>query len=537
LGPERPGLERPALERLGPERFRAIHWAIPLALAALVGLLTVDGGFVFDDWMAIHKNVVVRGELPLSSSFCRGFWGQPVGQGIQSYRPLALWPWRLLWWVGEGSPLPFRIASVLWHGLATLALLVVARRLVSPWVAFGGASLFAIHGARSEAVGALVGQPDMLSAALALAALGCVLGVRRAPRSGFAAAVLLATACLVKESAFALGLVVVLAVLARIDEPRRERGWRAAPSIAVLMGVLAVQLAIPRATGFHNWMNSLAYVAEGLERWGLASWTVGRGLALSFVPIGLSPQHGYAAVDLSAGTLLPLAIPAVIVTAVAAGLGFAALRRGHVPAVVGIAGLFAPLFLQSGLVMPTGTDLAERLLYPAIMASSMLIATGLARLPVRPTVRNGALAALILANAGISVRAQRPWHSAESLWAYAAEATPLSYRARVGAARQAAAHGRLGEAAWHLVLRQHIGQRFPKPVDRAAVAALEELPVRERIAAAPGALAEEPCALVGPVLARTRADAPGAFDAVLSVWSQTHPQCLAPPKPPSPAPR
>ena len=54
-------MEASPSERRGGERMMI---ALAFALAAGLGLVTVDGGFVYDDLRAIVQNPVVTGEVP-----------------------------------------------------------------------------------------------------------------------------------------------------------------------------------------------------------------------------------------------------------------------------------------------------------------------------------------------------------------------------------------------------------------------------------------------------------------------------------------
>ena len=53
--------------------------AIPVALAILVGALSFDGEFVYDDKDALIQNPVVNGEASILEAWTRDFWGRPIG--------------------------------------------------------------------------------------------------------------------------------------------------------------------------------------------------------------------------------------------------------------------------------------------------------------------------------------------------------------------------------------------------------------------------------------------------------------------------
>jgi hypothetical protein len=51
----------------------AVLRIVPLILAAVVGLLVVDAGFVYDDASALVDNPVVKGSTPTWEAFVRDF--------------------------------------------------------------------------------------------------------------------------------------------------------------------------------------------------------------------------------------------------------------------------------------------------------------------------------------------------------------------------------------------------------------------------------------------------------------------------------
>jgi len=493
---------------------------VPLAAAALAGLLTIDGGFTYDDPSAIEKNVVVNGRRPVTEAFTRDHWGNPVRQGATNYRPLSPIVWRAQWLAGDGSPLPFRIGSLVLHVLAVAALLWLARRLeIDDVPAIVGATLFALHPLRAEAVGAIVGQSDLLASAFGFAALAAALG-RSPHKSGVAAAGLLGLACLAKESAFAIGLALIVMLAAR----RRDALLRAGPSAAVLGVVAIAQALIPRATGFAHPLDNLGYAAEGNDQLLLGFHVLGKSIGMAFVPVGLAPNHGYATVDLSLETLLPTAIVGVILFVIGSVLLALAIARRRGDAALAIGLLVAPAFMQSGLLVDIGTDLTERLLYPSAAAAAMVVAVALQRQVPRDAVRWAALATLGLAAVVGSWSAQRPWHDDAALWAYGVEAEPRSLRARNNAASHAFTAGAVDEGVWHHLVATHLRGRLPARVDPAPLDELSAMEPFERIVIGPRALTDAPC----PLVHRFLQTAPAAGrQLALQLWREPYAACFA----------
>ncbi len=158
---------------------------LPLVLAAVVGLVVIDAGFVYDDPSALLENPVVNGTVPVWEAFIRDFWGRPASHGFTSWRPLMPIVWALVWKLWPSNPLPFHILSATLHVLAVGMSMRFAYRL-RPSYAWSAAvgTLFALHPLNTEAVNAIVAQADLLSFSLALAGCAVALGpasLRRGP--------------------------------------------------------------------------------------------------------------------------------------------------------------------------------------------------------------------------------------------------------------------------------------------------------------------------------------------------------------------
>ncbi|MBW2685324.1 MAG: hypothetical protein JRE19_05330 [Deltaproteobacteria bacterium] len=144
---------------------------VPLLLAASVGIVVLDAGFVYDDPSALLENPLVNGEAPAWEAFVRDFWGRPASHGFTSWRPVMPMIWALLWKLWPGNPLPFHILSTLLHVLAvamSMRFVYGLRPSLSRAAAVG--TLFALHPLNTESVSAIVAQADLLSFSLALGA-------------------------------------------------------------------------------------------------------------------------------------------------------------------------------------------------------------------------------------------------------------------------------------------------------------------------------------------------------------------------------
>ncbi len=445
---------------------------LAMALAAVVGGFTLDGEFVLDDGAAIVASPVVTGQVPAGEALTRDFWGQPLATPQAAWRPLMPLVWRGLWAVGQGEPWPFRALSLLLHvGLVLAAWRLVAR--VAPSLATPAAALLAVHPARSEAVGALVAQADLLALAL-----GCVAARLALDGRALRGATVLLVACLAKETAVLVLPLVALALWRERPEVRavlRSMG----PLALVAVAVVVVHLALPKPPVMPQ--DNLAMAAEGATRLlhGLA--TIGRAVWLVTLPLALAPHHGYAGLDLSLTTLAPWA---------ALGLStLGVLTWGLRTAAAPFAALaLANLVLQSSLLLALPTDVAERLLLPTVLAASVGL-SGLAERAPRPRL---AAAALVVVFLPLSWAGQRPWTTESTLWEHALLTEPRAMRTQRNASAIAFREGRTDDGLWHLMVLRHLERQLPQPVDWELVDGLAHRP--DRVTLGPGAFAPEgPC--------------------------------------------
>jgi len=221
-------------------------WLLPAALALVVGLITIDGEFVYDDSRAVVGNPIVTGDVPWLEAFQRDFWGGQLDEGSGTYRPLPPLLWRCIWSVFPGRPLPFRLLSLILHLLATIALYRVGRILgVERSLVMVACLIFAVHGAHAEAVGGIVSHADLLGAVLGLTALALALA---APglRSGGFAALLLLVAVFVKESAVVFAGAAILGVVLDERHPFRERMRTIVPILLVALSAILVHVLLER---------------------------------------------------------------------------------------------------------------------------------------------------------------------------------------------------------------------------------------------------------------------------------------------------
>ncbi|MEM9727020.1 MAG: hypothetical protein AAF997_00435 [Myxococcota bacterium] len=499
---------------------------VPLLLAAIVGLMTADAGFVYDDRSAILESPVVQGEVPFWEAFVRDYWGRPASEGVNSWRPVMPMVWAML----PSSPVAYHLLSVLLHVLATgLAFrLSLVLRPSEPW-ALSVASLFAVHPLHAEAVGAIVAQSDLLSFSLVLVA--CLLALKPVtPGRGVAIGWALLCAAVVKESAVIFAPLLV-ALVALQDEPRRVRILGALPTGIVTLGVVGFQLSLPRRDAVAGWGNTLAHYVDGADRVLLGLHNVGRAVAMSFWPHPLAPSHGYAAIDPSWGTLGPMALVGAVLLAVGVTAGVWALRRCRLDWICAVAFVYAPALLQSHWFVRLITDLAERLLYPAALGASMMVSAFLFAAIDRLPLRRVAFAVLVVSGLLLGVPARRAWISGEALWSHGVLTEPKAMRHHYNLSsalllRDTDDAQTLSAAAYHRLIAIYLVNRFPEPADWEPIDALDAFPLEDRFVELPEALyPDQPCRVVVAFL-RQNESLVALRGHVLSRWAKRYPGCF-----------
>ena len=498
---------------------------IPLVLAAMVGLLTIDAGFVYDDRSALEGSALVAGDAHWSEAFTRDYWGKPIEQGVNSWRPIMPMVWAGMWALWPNNPLPFHLLSALLHVLAVAVSMRLARALrdSEAW-AIGVGALFAVHPLNAEAVGAIVAQADLLSFSLVLGA--CLIALRPAGEAqGISCAVVLLVASLVKESAMIFAPLLVL-LIALQRRTMRERLAASLPSVAVAVVVIAFQLIIlTRRETVALFGNSLAHQAVGWQRVLLGLHTIGRSIVMTVWPAGLAPSHGYAAIELQTNVLWPFAAVGAMALALGIAAGWWAVRRRSAEWIAALSFLYGPALLQSHWFVRLITDLAERLLYPATLGIAMIATSAIfALFDVR--AQKLVTTALVVLAFVVALPARRAWASDYALWSHAEAVEPKAMRHQFNLSNALIRSGELDGAVFHRLVAMYLVNRFPKPVEWEKVEAVRRLPASARFVELPGALfPESPCPIVVAFL-RQNEQIPDLHDHALRPWLSRYPQCF-----------
>ena len=327
------------------------------------------------------------------------------------------------------KPSGFHLTNLILHGLVTLVLFLVLRRLVpGVWPAFLGALVVGLHPARSEAVAWVVGRAELLGA---LGCLGCLyfyLSAREGKRKGLS--LCLALICYVagslsKENALAFpAFLVALEVLVPV-----RGGWERAWPRITAFGVAATALVGLRygvlgALGPQEGERVLPAVVYP-ERLRLAAWCLARYLGLAAWPSPLKPNYRpLEFVESDPSSIWPaLVFPAL------AGIALFAARRWALAAAL----FLVPLLTVLNLV-PIGEVLAERFIYLPLAGLGIAVALlverfeeGGARIAIRV-----ALVALALGLGGLAFHQAGIWKNHMRLWSHAVRVDPSNPQGHLG---------------------------------------------------------------------------------------------------------
>lgn len=460
-----------------PSHSRA--WLAPasvLALGLAAFATSLGNGFAFDD-----KGILVRNDRVHHFEglryFAQSYWPTAL------YRPATIMGFALQWQIAGGASWVFHLVNLLLYLALVLAVLRLARRLLTPGAAWLVAALFAVHPVHVEAVANVVGQPEILVPLLQVTAVIWYLSRRETIRSagtvlGIASLYLLS--CLAKESGIMLpGLL--LAAEATVVPARgnwRDRARAVAPLFG-LLGAIAVTYLVVRTHILgqfagdlpHPWLEGLGLGGRVLTMLAV----VPQWFRLLVVPWHLQADYMPKELDRATGVGDAQVLGAVLV------LGWASaawrLRKVCPTTTFGLLWIAVSLFPVSNVLVPTGILLAERTLVSPTVGA-MLALGGLAPLLAEPLraapswerrVAGGFMAAVLLLGVWRSAARSLIWRNDSTLFRQTVLDAPRSYKAHAALGQTLFDEGRRQEGERELRLALEI-----YPYDTNVFAALGE---------------------------------------------------------------
>jgi hypothetical protein len=342
------------------------------AIAGLALLASASGlgnGFAYDDIPIIVENDRVHQLAHLWRLFGESYWPPALNNAL--YRPLTMTMFSVEWAIGRGAALPFHVVNVVLYALVSVAVYVLARRMLPVGAAWVAAALFAVHPVHVEVVGNVVGQSELLAALAVVAAAALYIGWRRSgdaltTRQLLAIAGLYLVGLLAKEHAITLlGLLVAAEVTVVEDRrPARERVRALRPVYLALVAV-AVGFVYARMRVLGAFVGDSPIVPLQGVTWGTRWWTflgvVPEWVRLLVWPAHLAAAYGPPENPVYTGFDLIL-LPGMVLLAALVALGLAVRTRAPVVA-FGLAWAAIVLLPVSNLVVPSGVLLAERTLF------------------------------------------------------------------------------------------------------------------------------------------------------------------------------
>jgi protein O-mannosyl-transferase len=335
----------------------AAVWAAGTALY----LPTARYDYVQDDRAIIVFNPAAHTPGAALAAFGHPYWPTPAEAGL--YRPLTILSFAVDWSVARGSAAWMHVENAVWHGFASLLVVLVVLRWLPPAGAVTAGLLFAVHPVHVEGVANLVSRSEVFAA---LGMLGASLCARR---RWWTAAILCALLAMFSKERGVVAIAVIALDdwLRPADESPYPRPFYAALAVATL-GYFFVWLRIG-----HNAAADVAapFIGAGFgARWAIALPALWQATVLLFYPVALSSDYGPQVIPYRTG----LSLAALAGACVVAGIVWVTIAaRRRAPAISFALGAAAIAALPtSNLLFPSGIVLSERDLYLPVLIPSAL---------------------------------------------------------------------------------------------------------------------------------------------------------------------
>lgn len=414
---------------------RFLPWLLLAVLALLPYLSSLSNPVIHDDRALLIGNSWLADEATAVGLFQADYWAGTRMEGGDLYRPVTVLSlmWNLRY--GGGS-VSFRVVNMLLHAGVVLMLawmLLVVLPAGCRQGAWFGAALFAVHPLGSEAVLWIVGRSEMLAALFGMAAF--ILYVQLSRRAGFGgwrlalSVVLFLMALFSKEStAVWIGIAAVWVFLHR-KELATSAMVRSVHG-TLYLGMLGLFLVV-RGSAV-GWATKAPFFVDNP----LVTVEAPQRIANAFVLLGF---YGYKmiwprtlSIDWAYDQLpvvgLMWAVPLALLL-VAGWIGVALLlRKRSVPALFLWVFIAAGFAVTANVLIPIGTNFAERLAYLPLAGACGLAGFGLSRLSWNRTTKVAALVIVVLlAGARTAVRTS-DFRSSTAVYEATARAAPRAVK-------------------------------------------------------------------------------------------------------------
>ncbi|MBI2387560.1 MAG: tetratricopeptide repeat protein [Elusimicrobia bacterium] len=270
-----------------------------LLLLCLAGYATILGqrGYVHDDAHLVGGNVLLDAGLGgLEGLLGKGIWEAADGSGARVYglsKPVLYRPLLMLTFLAQNlttgrDARPLRAANLLLHAAACWLLLIVLRGRLPAGAALAAAAAFAVLPTHVEAVAAVTGRSELLSAVLLLGAW-LLLDRRSSPVRTAGGVALFTAALFVKEHALLFPILVAASDWTFDGAKPWSRGRRGVH--AALLGSIALYLVVRLALAGVPFSGGVPYFGDRLTAaLTVARFAFARYLWPSLTGAGLCPD-------------------------------------------------------------------------------------------------------------------------------------------------------------------------------------------------------------------------------------------------------
>ncbi|HYP25661.1 MAG TPA: tetratricopeptide repeat protein [Blastocatellia bacterium] len=414
-----------------------------LSLTFVAFFNTLFNGFAYDDTTQILANPFIQdlSNIPTAMVTEAWFWraqeeadpNEAIKPTTPYYRPTVL-IYMMFGWMAFGDWAPgWHLMNILMHMIVVYLVFSIMEKVTKDVrVAAIGAILFAVHPLRSESIAWISGFTDPILAIFLLGAFYLYMLYRERNSLGYLAAglALFVCAAFTKEPAVSLPIFIAAyeVFIVNQDKPLRARVREAALMSAIFILASVIYFVMRRyALGF--WLNDTTYARySNVDILMTIPLVITKYIGLLFWPVNLSLFHETPMVQsaLSVRFILPL----LFVIALASGLW----RLRH-----SLVARFAIIWFGINLlpVMNLGAFaesfmVQERYLYLPSVGFSLLVAVGLAKLPVeqwlaigtRRTAQAAVIVVIVLLFTGKTIAQNTVWKDDLTLWTHGVEAAP-----------------------------------------------------------------------------------------------------------------
>ena len=436
--------------------------AVAAACAASYAITLRAVDYIHDDrWLIADNAFLHQGVRAIPTLFTTGYWEAANGRGgpVQEYRPLLMTTF-LFQYLATGPALPPMHAVNLLLHLAVCGLLwEILRSRLRPPAALAAALFFATIPIHTEAVSALTGRSEVLSAALMLGSWLCLQARGRVrPMPG---AALFFAALLTKEHALLFPALLLL------DDwtlrapgplgPERRRVYlplAAAAALYLLLRRVVLEGAFRVGRSYFTGSTPLASALT------VARFDVLHYLVPALTGVGLCTDYSRPLIPDSGPASPGSWICLLALAAVLAAAGwFLARRRSRWAFWILGPSLF--LLPTSHLLVPIDTLGAERFLYFPSIGLAALVGALYARMKDRVRMAPALAGALLLWYAAQTLARNLIWVSGESYYTAAVACNPVSADARSALGTHRILRGDVAGGESDLALAARMSPRSP----------------------------------------------------------------------------